>query len=241
MNLLLDELSFLKGTIELNVRNSNGLTPLDVSDTVAEDLYTVKIRKKLQNAGATRSQDSTSISIQHTQQHELHHDHDHLQSEATNSRNWFQYFKFQMQRDSPSEARNTLLVVAALITTVTFQAAVNPPSGFLDESRLRPGQSAGISGFRTDLMFLFFNSVGFVTSGLMICYLTTGFPLFRELVMSLGCMFITYSAAVNISLEGSKVDANTQAIAWYVQIAALVLPHLMRRPPWLRSCWRRNS
>ncbi|KAH6767524.1 hypothetical protein C2S52_018507 [Perilla frutescens var. hirtella] len=226
LNILVGENSSMRGTLKLNVRNGKGLTALDVSDMVIQDFYDVKVRETLQHAGAKRAQECTSI----TAQLETNHDH-HLHHRE--SRNWFEYFKFQKQRDSPSEARNTLLVVAALITTVTFQAAANPPLGLFDESRVIQDSSVvGVGAFKTDLIFVFFNSIGFITSSLILCYLTIGFPLHRELVVSLGSMFITYSAAFNVYITGSKAGAGVQAIAWYVQLAALILPHLFRRPPW---------
>ncbi|KAJ0054074.1 hypothetical protein Pint_00069 [Pistacia integerrima] len=48
-----------------------------------------------------------------------------------------------MERDSPSDTRNTLLVVAAPIATVTFQAGINPPSRFiLDTLAANPTNTA---------------------------------------------------------------------------------------------------
>ena len=49
------------------------------------------------------------------------------------STNWYAYHRFNPRRDMPGDARNTLLVVAALIAAVTFQAGLNPPSSFLSE------------------------------------------------------------------------------------------------------------
>lgn len=49
------------------------------------------------------------------------------------STNWYAYYRFNPRRDMPGDARNTLLVVAALIAAVTFQAGLNPPSSFLPE------------------------------------------------------------------------------------------------------------
>lgn len=45
-------------------------------------------------------------------------------------KDWIKYFRYQRKRDSSSDTRNALLVVAMLIAIVTFQAGVNPPSSF---------------------------------------------------------------------------------------------------------------
>ncbi|KAJ0113675.1 hypothetical protein Patl1_00072 [Pistacia atlantica] len=50
-------------------------------------------------------------------------------------KDWINYFKFKIGRDQPSDARDALLLVAALIATVTYQAGMDPPSGiFLDKT-----------------------------------------------------------------------------------------------------------
>ncbi|KAL3571766.1 hypothetical protein D5086_025670 [Populus alba] len=51
------------------------------------------------------------------------------QNIAKRSYSWFRKFQYNPNRDTPSDARNVLLVVVALIAAVTFQAGVNPPGG----------------------------------------------------------------------------------------------------------------
>lgn len=225
----------------MNVQNFKGLTALDISDILMQDSYDAKIRELLQRGGAIRGQDSPHDHRTNSQPH------DHIESEP-GSKNWFKYFKFQRQRDSPSDTRNILLIVSALITTVTFQAAINPPSALFDQSRiLNPVGSdhQRVVVFISDFIFMFFNSLGFISSSLVIIYLTSGFPLHRELLASISSLFITYSAAMDINVSGTKAEVKIQAMAWIILVVALILPHLMRRPPWLRKrdwChfWRRN-
>ncbi|KAL6507637.1 hypothetical protein OROGR_023832 [Orobanche gracilis] len=232
LNLLLDENSSIKATLELSVLNGKGLTALDISDIVMQDCYDAKIRETLQCAGAIRARDYTTYRSQNSPQLDTN-------SREPDSRNWVEYFKFKRERDSPSEARDTLLIVSALITTVTFQAAINPPSGLFDESRRLNTTNQEHSNnevlFTSDFMFVFFNSLGFIASSLIMIYLTSGFPLYRELLLSTASIFVTYSAAMNINVAGTRADRKIQAMAWYIQLVALIVPHLLRRPPWLRK------
>ncbi|KAL2234333.1 UNVERIFIED_CONTAM: Protein ACCELERATED CELL DEATH 6 [Sesamum indicum] len=128
IDLLLSENSIAAATIELDARNTNALTALDLLDI--QDSYDLKIRQKLDSAAAVTAPNSvaTTESSKHLKRtSKPKHD---LQPQP--SKNWFKYFKFQKQRDSPGETRNALLVVAALIATVCFQAGINPPSGILN-------------------------------------------------------------------------------------------------------------
>ncbi|XP_060675841.1 uncharacterized protein LOC112492881 [Ziziphus jujuba] len=46
------------------------------------------------------------------------------------------YFMFRRGRDSPSDARTALLVIAVLVATATFQAGLNPPGGVWQDTDL---------------------------------------------------------------------------------------------------------
>ncbi|GMP61962.1 hypothetical protein CsSME_00024240 [Camellia sinensis var. sinensis] len=113
--------------------NSSGLTAMDIMDIVTEGPSDIQLREVLQSAGALKACNINGTSIT-TSIHQFTTNNNRTNQELLPlqepSKDWFKYFKFQQQRDSPSDARNTLLVVAALIATVTFQAGVNPPTRF---------------------------------------------------------------------------------------------------------------
>ncbi|OVA19805.1 Ankyrin repeat [Macleaya cordata] len=126
-----------------------------------------------------------------------------------------EFFKFQRGRESPSDARTALLVIAVLIATATYQAGLSPPGGVWQDDGKPPTESsnsnhnastssrysAGLAILSTKdaisfRLFLLFNSAGFYTSLFMIRILTCGFPLRLELEICIWAMGFTYSTAI---------------------------------------------
>lgn len=70
-------------------------------------------------------------------------------------KNLVEYFKFKKGRDSPSDARNVLLVISVLVATATFQVGLTPPGGFWQDGSLA-GRS--ILGSNSEVTFLLFRS-----------------------------------------------------------------------------------
>ena len=133
-------------------------------------------------------------------------------------------FTYKRGRDSTSDVRSALLVVATLIATVTFQAGLNPPGGVWQEScptdsptptptptqdnsptptqvsRLTQSHEAGkaILGSNRALFntFLFSNTVAFSASGSIIEYLVQGFPF--QILVRIALFFLgcTYSFSI---------------------------------------------
>jgi len=110
---------------------------------------------------------------------------------------------FLQHRPEPSDMRNLLLVVAALVAATTFQAAVNPPGGVWQDNLVINGTTIHYAGksvlasnpgeYKT---FIFCNSVAFSSSALVIGSLINGFPYFVETYLALLSMTVTYGAAV---------------------------------------------
>ncbi|KAF8412854.1 hypothetical protein HHK36_000826 [Tetracentron sinense] len=188
------------------------------------------------------------VASRHQQEVPMKPTEQELQPES--SKDWFKYFQFQVNRDSPSNTRSTLLVVAALIATVTFQAGVNPPSGFLNlkeetqsssrstnSTRVGPAVGYGLAALSAVLgsqaessMFLFWNTLGLSASVSIIAYLTTRFPFQMELLISIISMMFTYGCSIaSISSGGLKYTL--------VGIAAFI-PYLLRWVPrWGKRFW----
>ncbi|XP_010241720.1 PREDICTED: uncharacterized protein LOC104586248 [Nelumbo nucifera] len=139
------------------------------------------------------------------------------------SSNLFKYFRFHINRDSPSATRNALLVVAALIATVTFQAGANPPGGVWQDTKLghEPGTSIYSKSPVPFTLFLVANTVGLSASISIITYLTIGFPLYAEVITALYSMILTYASSVIAVTPKGSVKYR------YVLIGAL-LPFLLR-------------
>ncbi|KAL9269808.1 Ankyrin repeat-containing protein [Drosera capensis] len=119
-HIIVDWIRVMKREDVLNVKDELGNTNCislggRINGSEAGDREILQI---LQHSGCLRAQDVSSSRTPNF-------------PSSSRSSSLFDYFKFQRGRDSPNDFRNTLLVIAVLVATASFQIAVNPPGGVL--------------------------------------------------------------------------------------------------------------
>ncbi|XP_019164645.1 PREDICTED: uncharacterized protein LOC109160855 [Ipomoea nil] len=132
--------------------------------------------------------------------------------------NWMEYFEFKYSRDTPSDARNAVLVVAALLVQVTYQAGINPPD-YIYKNKLTPE----FSTFSLTV-FLVVNTLSLSAAMTTIEYLTENMPYQREMRLATFCMMFGYGWS---SCSTEPVTVTKTA---FIVVASLV-PYLARSVP----------
>ena len=238
------------GSLEVNAINNSGLTALDMVLIFPSEAGDREIVEILRSAGATRARDIIHSTIPNNQ---TSTDNPPTPERCLSNRNnLVEYFKFKKGRDSPSEARSTLLVIAVLVATATFQVGVNPPGGLWQDTNIPDHTNstsisnahfAGQSILATTepvgfMLFVFFNSVGFSMSLYMIYVLTSEFPLQFELRICLLAMYCTYGTAlpcivpsnlyVSVLLTTTLLSSTTSALARGARPLATMLKKIFK-------------
>ncbi|MCE3050067.1 hypothetical protein HAX54_046427 [Datura stramonium] len=211
VDLLLDEKVVAKGTIEMNSLNKKGLTPLEVLLESGDGDIEATLRQSLQQEGLAQSyvvpvQDPSNEQSSREQRRD---------QPRSRTKKLQDFFKYNKTKDPPGKVRDTLLVIAILIATATYQAVLSPPGGVWQDSYWPDGDNntsndgkmslphiAGQSVMGTNNpitygLFLVFNSIGFFVSLHTINFLTVGFPLQLELQVSLVALVATYDTVMS--------------------------------------------
>ncbi|XP_027109617.1 ankyrin repeat-containing protein BDA1-like isoform X1 [Coffea arabica] len=239
IDFMLDKNVFHEGRVEVNSLNKRGFTPIDSLLSEGGDR---EIEEMLKAAGARMAADlqspqngASSDNLVVTTQSPSPFQSRRVRAQSPSAK-LLNYFKFDKLRDSPNEVRNTLLVLAVLIATATYQAVLSPPGGVWQDDSL-PSQGTGTNATSTKPhkageavmgthrktsygLFLIFNSIGFFMSTFMINVLTAGFPLRMELQLSLLALMATYDTSM------AAISPDEDITLWFTILSA-VLPVLI--------------
>ncbi|XP_075649889.1 uncharacterized protein LOC142620401 [Castanea sativa] len=188
--------------LEVNALNKSALIALDLLLIFPSEAGNREIKEILRDAGAIKARDRDRHNILCPASSFEFGNHIQVSNPSASvtslvqPKNLVKYFKFKKGRDSPSDARNVLLVISVLVATATFQVGLSPPGGFWQDGSLAGRSILGSNSEVTFLLFVLFNSIGFSVSLFTINILTTNFPLHFELQICMIAMFITYNNAV---------------------------------------------
>ncbi|KAJ6400457.1 hypothetical protein OIU84_015997 [Salix udensis] len=147
---------------------------------------------------------------------------------------WFKRFQYDKERDSPSDARNVLLVIATLIASVTFQAGVNPPGGVWQDdgggkALHAPGSAIYASRKNPYYVFLLSNTLALSAAILVITSLTYKFPFHFEIWVATASMMITYASAIFAVTPRESVHFRFILITAVVPFVARFLIQMFKR------------
>ncbi|CAL5397922.1 unnamed protein product [Camellia sinensis] len=148
-----------------------------------------------------------------------------------------------------SKKRDILMVVASLIATMAFQAAISPPGGFWQDNT--PAHRAGeaIMAYNYPNTYPYFiraNTTGFVLSVSTILLLITGWPFKKKFFMWLLVMIMwvtitsiafTYAFSIVVVTPKKEREPLTHtiivgAIVWCCVMASLMIVHTIRVINW---------
>lgn len=162
--------------LDLNSLNKNHSTALDVLMQCPRDLRDMEIGSILQGAGAMRAKDLHIITQEHISIPKItKFDSERKRKPVTNH---------HKHNDWLGRKRSALMVVASLIATVAFQAAITPPGGVWQDDITQDAapHTAGTSIMANKKhfqygQFMIFNTIAFLASLSIILLLISGLPI----------------------------------------------------------------
>ncbi|KAG2326125.1 hypothetical protein Bca52824_008853 [Brassica carinata] len=234
--MLIGDDAILSGSVDVNRQNRNWLTPKDILDVVIEteggsvsEMY--RVVQIFQTASANNARTERQLlKHSHPTRNPIRMIKNHIRDEINNS---------------TLEQRETLMIVATLIATLTFTGGLQPPGAFKSEDA-NGGSSAtntaktsttslgrtldNIFGQRNSTagqaimadrrvhftLYSAFNAIGFLVSVAMISQLTKGFPLRNWMRLCIISAVSTYCLAI-------VYLAPDEDVFWVVVLAAALL------------------
>ncbi|XP_019188321.1 PREDICTED: ankyrin repeat-containing protein At2g01680-like isoform X2 [Ipomoea nil] len=228
ISLMLNEEFVNKSVLDINSLNNAGLTPLDVLLIFQSEAGDREIEEMLRRAGGARARDFSLQSLEADRTATSDVDQGRPQSPA---KQLLDYFKYDTIKDSPARVRNTLLVIAVLIATATYQAVLSPPGGVWQDGSNDHVAGKSVMGSLNPIaysLFLVSNSVGFFTSLHIIGLLTNAFPLQLELQISLVALIFTYDTCMTAIAPSSRISIMFTVISIVLPFLAPVLSNGLR-------------
>ncbi|XP_058746641.1 ankyrin repeat-containing protein BDA1-like [Vicia villosa] len=192
----------------------SSFTTLELLEPCPRDFINLKIEEMLTEVGVQRSKQMEST-LQHTPLPSISN------QELPNGRRkmwenlWFKYLQFQ--GNWIEETRGTLMLVATVIATMTFQSTISPPGGVWQEDTHTGGRNCttyGVCEAGTAVLayawpnkfikFMAYNTTSFFSSLGVVLLLISGFPLKNKVMMWILTMAMTiayYSTGLGHSLS----------------------------------------
>ena len=142
--------------VNINEKNLEGNTALDILE--GKEVYNGEMKGKLKRAGALTASSLPTVTSSHEH---------YLRLPGICEAAKILFIGNQVRERISGEKRNALLVVAALLVTVTFQAMVSPPDGIWQDDLLESNTTTAAlippkaAGFVMPMQFLLLNSLIF--------------------------------------------------------------------------------
>ncbi|XWS70739.1 hypothetical protein CRYUN_Cryun03dG0074300 [Craigia yunnanensis] len=214
-------------TVDVNCRNADGFTALDLLSQDQRDVKDKEIVESLLRKRAIHAKDKplsnrqlktvrTKILTSSTTSNQKNAVSKPMKS---NDRKRF----INRNADWVERKRDTLMLVASLLATMSFQAGTNPPRGDWKTSPF------------SYTFFIISNTTGFLASLSIILLLISGLPLRRRFFMwvlmvimwvAITAMALTYLASLSVAtpeVEGSSYPWDVIPIVLYVWIGLMLL------------------
>ncbi|KAF9668715.1 hypothetical protein SADUNF_Sadunf14G0032300 [Salix dunnii] len=132
--------------------------------------------------------------------------------------------------ETTGDIRNVMLVGAALIATVTFQAGITPPGGVWQDNE--GGHKAGHAVYSDQKVpfqiFLICNTIALMSSTFLLLCLTYGYPYFLEVLIATVSMMGTYSS-------GIYCITPYESVSFRLIFVAVTAPMVIRLVIWVGS------
>uniref|UniRef100_A0A2N9E6V1 PGG domain-containing protein n=1 Tax=Fagus sylvatica TaxID=28930 RepID=A0A2N9E6V1_FAGSY len=191
--------------------------------------HQIEETNKTQDDNTTKPEPKkTTSSLMNLQQHKLISRRRKVElSKIYNDRRSRQH---EIYREALQNARNTIILVAILIATVTFTAGINPPGGVCQQGpSIGNSTVAGTTAFK---VFTISNNLALFTSLCIVIVLVSIIPFQRKLLMRL--LIVTHKV---MWLAVSFMATAYVAATW------LILPHgVVLARHWLRKLkWRKDK